>query len=33
MYLSQQPNIYDKLVKSIAPSIWEMDDVKKGVLC
>ncbi|CAD8175634.1 unnamed protein product [Paramecium octaurelia] len=33
MYLSQQPNIYDRLVKSIAPSIWEMDDVKKGVLC
>lgn len=26
-------NVYDRLVKSIAPSIWELDDVKKGVLC
>ena len=22
-----------KVCRSIAPSIWEMDDVKKGVLC
>lgn len=26
-------NVYDRLVASFAPSIWEMDDVKKGILC
>jgi len=31
--LSQDPNIVDRLVQSLAPSIWEMEDVKKGVLC
>lgn len=31
--LSQMPDIYDRLVRALAPSIWEMDDVKKGVLC
>ncbi|KAL9188628.1 hypothetical protein ACHAXT_007006 [Thalassiosira profunda] len=31
--LSQEPDVYDRLVKALAPSIWEMDDVKKGVLC
>lgn len=31
--LSQQPDIYDQLTASLAPSIWELDDVKKGVLC
>lgn len=31
--LSQSPDIYDKLVQSLAPSIWELDDVKRGVLC
>jgi len=31
--LSRSPDIYDKLVQSLAPSIWELDDVKKGVLC
>lgn len=31
--LSQTPDVYDRLVKALAPSIWEMDDVKKGVLC
>jgi MCM P-loop domain/MCM OB domain len=30
--LSQQPDIYDKLTMSLAPSIWELDDVKKGIL-
>lgn len=25
--------VYDRLVKSFAPSIWEMDDVKRGLLC
>ncbi len=31
--LAKLPDIYDQLVKSLAPSIWELDDVKKGVLC
>jgi DNA replication licensing factor MCM4 len=31
--LSQQPDIYEQLTKSLAPSIWELDNVKKGVLC
>ena len=31
--LSQQPDIYELLTQSLAPSIWEMDNVKKGVLC
>jgi hypothetical protein len=26
-------NAYERLVKSFAPSIWEMDDVKRGLLC
>lgn len=26
-------NIYDKLVTSFAPSIWELDDVKRGESC
>ncbi|KAJ8522534.1 hypothetical protein ONZ45_g900 [Pleurotus djamor] len=30
--LSQRPDIYDLLSRSLAPSIWEMDDVKKGIL-
>ncbi|KAG8898440.1 hypothetical protein FRB99_007434, partial [Tulasnella sp. 403] len=30
--LSQRPDIYDMLARSLAPSIWEMDDVKKGIL-
>ncbi|ESK94820.1 cell division control protein 54 [Moniliophthora roreri MCA 2997] len=30
--LSQRPDIYELLAKSLAPSIWEMDDVKKGIL-
>ncbi|KAF8902618.1 cell division control protein 54 [Gymnopilus junonius] len=30
--LSQRPDIYDYLARSLAPSIWEMDDVKKGIL-
>lgn len=28
-----QGNTYVRLVESFAPSIWEMDDVKKGILC
>jgi len=31
--LSRSPDIYEKLTKALAPSIWELDDVKKGVLC
>lgn len=31
--LSKEPDIYDKLVASIAPSIWQLEDVKKGILC
>nr|WCZ58672.1 DNA replication licensing factor MCM4 [Seculamonas ecuadoriensis] len=31
--LSGQPDIYERLVASFAPSIWELDDVKKGILC
>jgi DNA replication licensing factor MCM4 len=31
--LARSPDIYDKLTKSLAPSIWEMDDIKKGILC
>ncbi|EPQ51807.1 MCM-domain-containing protein [Gloeophyllum trabeum ATCC 11539] len=30
--LSQRPDIYDYLARSLAPSIWAMDDVKKGIL-
>ena len=31
--LAEDPHIYDRLTASLAPSIWEMDDVKKGILC
>ncbi|MQL94869.1 hypothetical protein Taro_027535 [Colocasia esculenta] len=31
--LAKQPDIYDRLTKSLAPNIWELDDVKKGLLC
>ncbi|KAL0018271.1 hypothetical protein WJX77_002133 [Trebouxia sp. C0004] len=31
--LGADPDIYEKLTASIAPSIWQLDDVKKGVLC
>lgn len=30
--LSQRPDLYDYLASSLAPSIWEMEDVKKGIL-
>jgi len=33
MELASRPNIYEMLVESLAPSIWENDDVKKGILC
>eukprot|EP00656_Telonema_subtile_P033974 TRINITY_DN38123_c0_g1_i2.p1 TRINITY_DN38123_c0_g1~~TRINITY_DN38123_c0_g1_i2.p1 ORF type:complete len:676 (+),score=134.55 TRINITY_DN38123_c0_g1_i2:431-2458(+) len=31
--ISQRPDIYDVLTRSIAPSIFESEDVKKGMLC
>lgn len=31
--LAVKPDIYEILTKSLAPSIWELDNVKKGVLC
>mmetsp|Transcript_9156 Transcript_9156/g.13721 ORF Transcript_9156/g.13721 Transcript_9156/m.13721 type:complete len:889 (-) Transcript_9156:170-2836(-) len=31
--MARSPDIYDRLVNSLAPSIWGLDDVKKGVLC
>lgn len=31
--LANQENIYQKLVCSLAPSIYENDDVKKGIMC
>eukprot|EP01083_Nonionella_stella_P310978 1107151_1 len=31
--LSQKENIYEILTASLAPSIWELEDVKKGILC
>merc|ERR1719154_128145 len=30
--LSQKPDIYDRLARAIAPSIYENEDVKKGIL-
>lgn len=30
---AREGDVYDRLIKAIAPSIWELDDVKKGVLC
>jgi len=31
--MARDPNIYENLVSSLSPSIWEMEDVKKGILC
>lgn len=30
--LSRREDIYELLARSLAPSIWEMDDIKKGIL-
>ena len=30
---ARQGDVYNRLTASFAPSIWEMDDVKRGVLC
>jgi MCM P-loop domain len=31
--LAQEPDIYQKLAASVAPGIWQLDDIKKGLLC
>ena len=31
--LGSQADVYARLVASLAPSIWELEDVKKGILC
>lgn len=31
--IAAHPNLYENLAHSLAPSIWELDDVKKGILC
>jgi DNA replication licensing factor MCM4 len=31
--LAAAPDVYERLTRSLAPSIWELDDVKKGLLC
>ena len=31
--MASRADIYDRLVRSVAPSIWELDDCKKGLLC
>lgn len=30
--LSQKPDVYDRLARAIAPSIYENTDIKKGIL-
>lgn len=31
--IAAHPGVYENLAHSLAPSIWELDDVKKGILC
>ncbi|KAE9038899.1 DNA replication licensing factor [Phytophthora rubi] len=31
--IAAHPRAYENLAHSVAPSIWELDDVKKGILC
>lgn len=31
--LAESPDVYERLASSLAPSIWQLDDVKKGLLC
>jgi DNA replicative helicase MCM subunit Mcm2 (Cdc46/Mcm family) len=31
--ISKLPHIYELLTRSLAPSIWELEDIKKGLLC
>ena len=30
---ASKPEVYDLLVDALAPSIWECNDVKRGILC
>ncbi|CAE7192736.1 unnamed protein product [Rhizoctonia solani] len=30
--ISERPDVYELLARSLAPSIWELEDVKKGIL-
>ena len=30
---AKRKDLYDVLISSLAPSIWENEDVKKGILC
>lgn len=30
--IKQRPDAYNALAQALAPSIWELDDVKKGIL-
>ncbi|KAG8678133.1 hypothetical protein FRC09_020091, partial [Ceratobasidium sp. 395] len=30
--ISERPDVYEVLARSLAPSIWELEDVKKGIL-
>lgn len=31
--LAADPQVYNRLTKALAPSVWELDDVKRGILC
>jgi DNA replication licensing factor MCM4 len=31
--LAASPDVYERLAASLAPSIWQLEDVKKGLLC
>ena len=31
--IASDPDVYDKLTASLAPSIWQLDEVKRGILC
>lgn len=31
--IANSPDVYEKLASSLAPSIWQLEDVKKGLLC
>ena len=31
--LAADPDVYERLAQSLAPSIWQLDDVKRGLLC
>lgn len=30
--LSKRPDVYDRLAQAVAPSVYEHDDIKKGIL-